>query len=45
MGDESRRIVFSEIYGVSGFPILVVLGAVAAVLIVLTIRSSRPKNH
>jgi hypothetical protein len=45
MGDESRRIVFSAIYGVSGFPMLIVVGAVAAVLIHLTIRSSRPKDH
>lgn len=42
---ELRRIVFSETYGVSGLPILIVMGMVATVWILLTIRSSRQKDH
>jgi uncharacterized membrane protein YqjE len=37
--------MFDSISEVSGLPILIVLGLIAVIWIVLTVRSSRPKNR
>jgi hypothetical protein len=41
----SEVTMISAIFGSNGLPVLIVLAVVAAVWVLLTVRSSRPKNR
>jgi hypothetical protein len=43
--NETRHMVLIGMFGSQGITILAVLGLVAGVWVMLTVRSSRPKDH